>query len=160
MPAKKASVFTHGKKLADGDMYIITIIDMEPAGLLVKAYNQSSNAEYTLSPTESQISAAGLSRSEADLTSLASSIDVYTTSDRTFISSSLPAIKDQKVIPQGENVAAFIESTTVGGEKLPSLLATALSELCKAKPAGLDAVRWLGEWLLANNPNQPHVEEA
>ena len=45
-----------GKKLADGDMYIITIIDMEPAGLLVKAYNQSSNAEYTLSPTEVSLS--------------------------------------------------------------------------------------------------------
>ncbi|GMH51581.1 hypothetical protein TL16_g01043 [Triparma laevis f. inornata] len=121
-------------------MYIITIIDLEPAGLLIKAYNQSSNAEYTLSPTEGQIKEAGLSR-------------------KTFISSTIPSIKDQKVIPQGPLVQTFISGTTVGAETLPDLLTTALSELCKVKPAGLDAVRWLGEWLLENNPNQPHVEE-
>jgi Dpy-30 motif len=39
------------------------------------------------------------------------------------------------------------------------LLTTGLSELCKAKPHGVEAVKWLGEWLLANNPNQPNVEE-
>ncbi|GMI00968.1 hypothetical protein TrST_g1776 [Triparma strigata] len=161
MPSnKKASVFTHGKKLSDGDMYIITIIDLEPAGLLVKAYNQSSNAEYTLSPTEGQIKDAGLSRSENDLTKLADSIDIVTKDSRTFISSTLPSIKDLKVIPSGPAVSTFISSTVVGSETLPSLLTTALSELCKVKPAGLDAVKWLGEWLLANNPNQPHVEES
>ncbi|GMI16893.1 hypothetical protein TrLO_g1720 [Triparma laevis f. longispina] len=160
MPSnKKASVFTHGKKLADGSMYIITIIDLEPAGLLIKAYNQSSNAEYTLSPTEGQIKEAGLSRKENDLTRLADSIDIVEKEDRTFISSTIPSIKDQKVIPQGPLVQTFISGTTVGAETLPDLLTTALSELCKVKPAGLDAVRWLGEWLLENNPNQPHVEE-
>jgi len=34
-----------------------------------------------------------------------------------------------------------------------------LAELCIEKPSGLDAVRWLGQWLLDNNPNQPSVEE-
>lgn len=63
-------------------MYIITIIDLEPAGLLIKAYNQSSNAEYTLSPTEGQIKEAGLSRKENDLTRLADSIDIVEKEDR------------------------------------------------------------------------------
>ena len=34
-----------------------------------------------------------------------------------------------------------------------------LAELCKEKPAGLEAVRYLGQWLLDNNPNQPAVQE-
>lgn len=39
------------------------------------------------------------------------------------------------------------------------LLVTGLVALCKAKPVGLDAVQWLGEWLLANNPNKPRVDD-
>ena len=35
----------------------------------------------------------------------------------------------------------------------------AVAELCKEKPAGLEAVRFLGQWLLDNNPNQPAVQE-
>jgi|TARA_A100001015_G_C15017734_1_gene726341 hypothetical protein len=35
----------------------------------------------------------------------------------------------------------------------------ALAELCKEKPAGLDAVKWLGQWMIDNNPNQPQIEE-
>mmetsp|Transcript_4461 Transcript_4461/g.8999 ORF Transcript_4461/g.8999 Transcript_4461/m.8999 type:complete len:161 (+) Transcript_4461:77-559(+) len=159
MPAKKASVFTHGKKLSDESLYVINIIDLEPAGLLVKAYNQETNAEYFLSPSEGQLKEAALTRSEEDLTKLADSIDIYTKGDRTYISSSLPAIKDNKVIPAGPAVKEYIDNTVIGDVTLPELLTTALSELCKAKPAGLDAVRWLGEWLLENNPNQPHVEE-
>jgi hypothetical protein len=34
-----------------------------------------------------------------------------------------------------------------------------LAELCKEKPAGLEAVRWLGQWLIDHNPNQPAIEE-
>jgi len=63
------------------------------------------------------------------------------------------------VIPQGPAVKEFIDSTVMSGVSLPELLTTGLAELCKVKPAGLDAVRWLGEWLLENNPNMPHVEE-
>ena len=53
----------------------------------------------------------------------------------------------------------FIAATPAGAETLPELLTTGLSELCKEKPAGLEAVRWLGNWLLENNPNQPQVME-
>ena len=147
-----------GKKLADGDMYIITIIDLEPAGVLVKAYNQNSGTTFTLSPTENMLASAKLTRTEADMTTLADSIDVSTNDNGTKISSSLQAIKDTKVIPQGPAVTAFVQNTQCGDQSLPDILTTALSELCKAKPAGLNAVRWLGEWLLANNPSQPHVD--
>ncbi|RYH14255.1 hypothetical protein EON65_33905 [archaeon] len=42
-------------------------------------------------------------------------------------------------------------------QNLHDLLVTGLVELCKEKPVGLDAVKWLGNWLLANNPNKPCV---
>jgi len=136
-------------------MYIITIIDLEPAGVLVKAYNQNSGTTFTLSPTENMLANAKLTRTDADMTALADSIDLVGTK----ISSSLDAIKDTKVIPQGADVTAFINNSTCGNTNLPDILTEGLSELCKAKPAGLNAVRWLGEWLLANNPNQPHIDE-
>ena len=44
-----------------------------------------------------------------------------------------------------------------GTESIYELLVTGLVELCKVKPVGIDAVQWLGEWLLANNPRQPRV---
>ena len=43
-------------------------------------------------------------------------------------------------------------------EKINPVLQKGLTELCRAKPSGLDAVQWLGKWLLANNPNQPAVD--
>ena len=53
----------------------------------------------------------------------------------------------------------FIGRTKAGRDTLSDFLSEALSELCKEKPVGLDAVRWLGQWILKNNPNQPTVEE-
>jgi len=35
------------------------------------------------------------------------------------------------------------------------VLVQGLVQLCKAKPVGNDAVRWLGEWLVQNNPSRP-----
>lgn len=40
-------------------------------------------------------------------------------------------------------------------ETLHDLLIKGLTQLAKDKPAGLQAVQYLGEWLLNNNPNQP-----
>lgn len=34
-----------------------------------------------------------------------------------------------------------------------------LTELCKEKPIGSDAIRWLGYWLRNNNPSNPVVDE-
>ena len=40
---------------------------------------------------------------------------------------------------------------------LNDLIVEGLVELCKVKPVDQDAVRWLGEWFLANNPSKPCV---
>jgi hypothetical protein len=58
-------------------------------------------------------------------------------------------------------LATWNESRTRADETLLlDVVARALAELCRAKPVGLDAVRWLGKWLLAHNPSQPAVAEA
>lgn len=67
-------------------------------------------------------------------------------------------IKEQKVVPTGENLDSLIKAKVLdGGGSIHELLITGLVELCKAKPVGIDAVRWLGNWLIENNPNKPRV---
>lgn len=42
---------------------------------------------------------------------------------------------------------------------LNDVLVEGLTELCKSKPTGLEAVAWLGNWLLENNPRAGRVAE-
>lgn len=42
-------------------------------------------------------------------------------------------------------------------ESLQELIVNGLVELNRVKPYGLDAVKWLGEWILSNNPLKPNV---
>ena len=46
-----------------------------------------------------------------------------------------------------------------GIESVHQVLVKGLVELCKVKPVGPEAVKFLGEWLLVNNPNKPSVNE-
>jgi len=43
---------------------------------------------------------------------------------------------------------------------LSSVLVEGITELCKARPAGLAAVEFLGKWLLQNNPRTGRVDDA
>ena len=45
-------------------------------------------------------------------------------------------------------------------DSIQELLVTGLMQLCKMKPSGNDAVKWLGDWLIENNPNKPTVEDS
>jgi hypothetical protein len=64
------------------------------------------------------------------------------------------------VIPKATEAQDVLKAMKIGsGVEFQELLTTGLCELCKVKPQGLDAVQWLGEWLLNNNPNQPSFEE-
>ncbi len=58
----------------------------------------------------------------------------------------------------GEALAEMMKNSLSGSNvSLNELLVTGLVELSKVKPVGLDAVKWLGEWFLANNPTKPNV---
>ena len=47
------------------------------------------------------------------------------------------------------------EKSCTEKKTMNQVLVDGLVQLCKAKPVGNDAVRWLGEWLVANNPARP-----
>ena len=65
------------------------------------------------------------------------------------LKSSIENIKDQKL---GDEAAP----TSEGSSLLQETLVTGLLELCRVKLTGDDAVQWLGEWLIENNPNNPN----
>lgn len=159
MAGRKVAIFNVARSLNDGDIYILQVFDNAPSGVLVKAYQQSKSIELYMSITETELDKAALNRGEAALAKLAESVDLVEKGGQVFLESSIPGIIKPKVVPSGDGVRQFIGRTKAGDETLPAFLTKALSELCKEKPAGLDAVKWLGEWMIANNPNQPKIEE-
>ncbi|KAI6652858.1 Nucleoside diphosphate kinase-like protein 5-like [Oopsacas minuta] len=54
-----------------------------------------------------------------------------------------------------EPILSGDESTQYLEKKVNQTLIKGLTELCKTKPA--EPIRWLANWLLVNNPNQPRV---
>jgi hypothetical protein len=80
--------------------------------------------------------------------------------DKTFIlvSSNEKISKSKRRLLGAELEDSMRVPLTSGGPSLNELTVTGLLELCKVKPVGMDAVRWLGEWYLANNPLKPNVE--
>ena len=159
MAGRKVAIHNCARALNDNEIYIIQLFDNSPSGLLVKAYLQAKSLEYFMPITEGELDKAALNRTPPSLNRLAESINLVEKGGRVFLESSIPGIIKPKVVPCGDGVRQFIGRTRAGDETLPAFLTKALSELCKDKPGGLDAVKWLGEWMLANNPNQPKVEE-
>ena len=51
----KVSLLTLAKKLSDDNLYVISIYDLEPAGLIVSAYDQTNSKEYNLPISEQEV---------------------------------------------------------------------------------------------------------
>ncbi len=59
-----------------------------------------------------------------------------------------------------DDLEASLKTALEGADvSMNELLVEGLVQLCKVKPTGLDAVEWLGRWLIENNPTKPCVEE-
>jgi hypothetical protein len=99
-------------------------------------------------------------RSSASLNGLLESIDLVPQGDDWVLQSSIEKVSNLKRRLTGSELDAFIKAPMPGcTESVNEVLVTGLVELCKVKPVGIDAVEWLGNWLLNNNPNQPNVSE-
>eukprot|EP00606_Chrysophyceae_sp_TOSAG23-5_P001215 GSChrysophyteH2.ASY1.ANO1.362.1 assembled CDS len=156
----KAALMTSGRKLEGGQLYLLSVFDLEPSGVIVHAYNQITSKEYMLPVLEKELAAANLTRSKAHLSSLLESVKMVPAGGEYVLQSDYEAISKIKRRPTGEEVEALIKAPMAPGkESIHSLLVTGCVELCKVKPVGVDAVEWLGDWLLANNPNKPSVQE-
>lgn len=71
-----------------------------------------------------------------------------------------PLIPRPKKTYTSKHIEKIIKDPSQSSTSLHDVLLDGLVELCKVKPVGNDAIKWLGEWLLANNPNTPKVEVA
>jgi len=154
------SIFTQARKLGDDGTFIITVQDLDPAGVLIRAYNQDTSVEYSLQAREHELKLALVNREPTSLGRLVESIELCHDGERKYIQSTLKGIPKPKKVVTTDNVNKFISEIKVGdNDTLPAVLTRGLAELCKVKPSDLDAVRWLGNWLLENNPNQPRIHE-
>ena len=159
--ANKPALLTVGKRMGSDDgLYILSVFDLEPSGVIVQAYSQIDSKEYMLPITEMELAEAGLTRQKPSLKSLLDSIQLVPQGETgLMLQSSYEKISDIKKRPVGDELKTMMETPmSSGGDSFQELLVTALMELCRNKPTGLDAVEWLGEWLIANNPNRPNVE--
>lgn len=79
----------------------------------------------------------------------------------TVLESSNQIISKLKKRPTGDELEEMLKRpmTGDGTDSIQELLVTGFMQLCKEKPSGNDAIKWLGEWLLENNPNKPTVED-
>lgn len=107
-----------------------------------------------------QLAHAGVVRNIPSLTHLIESIDLFPQGLNSVLQSSIDGISNIKKRATGDELESAIKSPMNNcSESVHDVLVTGLVELCKVKPVGVDAVQWLGEWLLNNNPNQPRVIE-
>ena len=157
----KPALLTVGKTLNEDKLYTLSIYDMEPSGIIVQAYNTADSKEYILPVSERELAASNITRRKDDLTTLVETLYLSEYGNDWALQSNLDTIKTQKKRPTGEEVESMIKSSGSAGplgESVYDVLVTGLVELCKAKPVGTDAVTWLGEWLIANNPSAPRVD--
>ena len=154
----KAALITVGKKFHEDSMFLLSVFDLEPSGVIIHAYNQKDSQEYSLPVTEMELGESGFSRSPQSLADLLQTIYLVPQGNTWALQSSNPKIKCRPPRPSGDELEALIKNEVNGQPSIHDTLVTGLVELCKVKPAGNDAVAWLGEWLLANNPNKPRVD--
>uniref|UniRef100_A0A7S4DEB2 Nucleoside diphosphate kinase-like domain-containing protein n=2 Tax=Lotharella globosa TaxID=91324 RepID=A0A7S4DEB2_9EUKA len=67
-----------------------------------------------------------------------------------------PSLNAPRLNDPEEYAKASLNSLDVS---LNDVLQKGLTKLCRAKPVGLDAIEWLGRWLIENNPARPSVEQ-
>ncbi len=51
----KAALVTSGRKLEGGQLYLLSVFDLEPSGIIIHAYNQITSKEYMLPVKEKEV---------------------------------------------------------------------------------------------------------
>jgi hypothetical protein len=52
----KSALVTTGRKIYGNELYLLSVFDLEPSGVIVSAYNQTTSKEYLLPITEMEVS--------------------------------------------------------------------------------------------------------
>jgi hypothetical protein len=51
----KAALITVGKKFHEDSVFLLSVFDLEPSGVIIHAYNQTNSNEYSLPVTEMEV---------------------------------------------------------------------------------------------------------
>jgi hypothetical protein len=51
----KAALITVGKKFHEDSVFLLSVFDLEPSGVIIHAYNQTNSKEYSLPVTEMEV---------------------------------------------------------------------------------------------------------
>jgi hypothetical protein len=51
----KAALITIGKQFTDDSMFLLSVFDLEPSGIIIHAYNQADSKEYTIAVSEMEV---------------------------------------------------------------------------------------------------------
>ena len=139
--------------------YKIYVMDADPAGLVVLANNADGSSHITLSPSPEELAAANVRKNPDGYEKLVSSlsINVNAKSGELELESSLEGIRAALPPATAANAETYLTTVPAGKDTLSALLSKGLTELCREKPVGVEAIEWLGKWLLQNNPNQPQA---
>lgn len=70
------------------------------------------------------------------------------------LESSIENIRDEQSTNSNAEGVSIVPPVYGDSESAEEILITGLLELCKTKLEGNDAIRWLGEWLIENNPKK------
>lgn len=108
-----------------------------------------------------QLSTAGITRHKASLREFLLTIELVQKDSLMVLESSNYHISKITKRPTGDELEIMMKKPMMGddSDSIQELLVTGLMQLCKEKPSGNDAIKWLGEWLIENNPNKPMVED-
>ncbi|GLE03904.1 hypothetical protein PINS_up012815 [Pythium insidiosum] len=187
MDARYSGCHYKARRVFLGDEFEVRLFDVDDVGIAVIVYPAgAATTSQTFSRVFSRVELqdAGITRTLDGYVALTDSLELvedayFTGADAARagqselsayqLSSSLPGIRFPDPIVSQQAATAYLTRCPVGlttwnasrtpaDEKiLLDVVARGLTELCRHKPTGLAAVKWLGEWLLQNNPTQPHV---
>lgn len=144
--------------------YILRVYDLEPSGIIISAYSDTDSKSRIYPVSEKDLNTFSVqshstARSDNVLESIVNSLSLIKQDDEYVLSSNIPCLTNIKKKPSAQEIDNMVNDPNGAGpnQSIYSLLVTGLAELCKVKPAGTDAVQYLGQWLLVNNPAQPAV---
>ena len=97
---------------------------------------------------------ASITRHVSSLTDLLNSIQIVQSGANKVLESLIENIGGKECVHDETESTTAVLMADADSESIQDILVTGLLDLCKIKLEGNDAVRWLGEWLIANNPNK------
>lgn len=108
----KERLHTKSQKLANNFVYLLSVYDLEPSGVLVVATNNMDSKERILPVSEKELAAGGYSRAWYSLDQLLSTIILQPVGKDYVLASTDPQLSKIRKSPTGDEVELLIKEGT------------------------------------------------